>query len=127
MKKIIIVCLCVSMLMPLIAQESRLKVIKGMWEREPTKIKLGRMNVFNTLAPFIDPEGEFPILLKFQDSKCVIVGDLLGRALEVEEGEKHVYIKMAKSDEFFVFSIVDTNTIVLEISGDTIIYKRKQE
>lgn len=126
MKKLIIICLCVFMLTPLVAQESKLKMIKGTWEKENRKtiqIRSGILSVY----PFIDAEGNLPILLKFQDNKCVVINDIFGVALEVEEGEEHVYVKMADKDKFFVFRIVDSNTIALEISKDTIIYKRKQK
>ena len=101
-------------------------MIKGTWEKENRKtiqIESGIISVY----PFIDSEGKLPILLKFQDNKCIIINDPFGVALEVEEGEEHVYVKMASKDQFFVFRIVDSNTIALEIPSDTIIYKRKQK
>ena len=116
MKKIIIVCLCVFMLIPLVAQESKLKMIKGTWVVDD--IPNSKSNPSNTfmLALTIGKE------LTFKDNRCVITSPLGVKIIaKVEEGEDCLYMDMEQGISYMV-TILDKNTISLVMPYGTVLW-----
>lgn len=123
MKKLIIICLCVFMLTPLVAQESKLKMIKGTWEisdmpEEPES----KPNVANLMA-LAFTIGKY---LTFKDNRCIITSPFnIKYTVKVEEGEKCLYMDMGQGMSYMV-TILDKNTISMATPFGTVIYKRKE-
>ena len=121
MKKLIIVCLCFSVLIPLVAQESKLKMIKGTWEVDQDS-KLNSVD---------NKELIFSIAktLTFKDNMCIISSlrfrEDIKSIVKVEEGEDCLYMNM-KDGQYWMVTIIDKNTIKLEMLFATVIYKRKK-
>ena len=108
------------MLIPLVAQESKLKMIKGTWV--VNDIPDSKSNPSNTfmLALTIGKE------LTFKDNRCVITSPLDVKVIvKVEEGEECLYIDMGQGMSYMV-TILDKNTISMATPFGTVIYKRKK-
>ena len=94
MKKLIIVCLCVFMLIPLVAQETKLKMIKGTWQLSDVLEDRGsEPNIANIMA-LVSTIGKY---LTFKDNRCIITTPFdVKLTVKVEEGEDCLYMDIEK-------------------------------
>ena len=117
MKRLIIFVF--SICFTFIACKSKLQTIEGKWVYDKTENN--KTDIMANLGAFMFLGEE----LQFKDEKCIITSfGTTKLALDIEEGKNSLYLKYEGAS--VVINIIDSNTIGVDIMGNTIIYKRKK-